>query len=227
MTVSQAINNFKLYYNSKTGVESYGFTDSEIKQLMQDSQMELIGDKASGGKVRESIMIDQKNVSELEYFIVESSLTPTASSEFDYECTLPTGDTGLLYYMRSKSKVNRSDYPEGTGLYFKNVFVKHDWIDKFEEYGKKNHFIQPRATISNGKLYLLVDSFTSDLTTLKISYIRKPKDITNLSSGDDVDIPENLNDDVIQLAVRKSLASQAPEQQRYQVQSVEQQKTTD
>ncbi|WP_292487419.1 hypothetical protein, partial [Methanohalobium sp.] len=154
------------------------------------------------------------------------SLTPTASTVYEYECQLPTGSTGLLFYIRSKSKVDRSDYPEGTGLNFKNIFIRHDWVDNFEEYGKRNHFIEPRVLIADDKLYLKVDSFTLDVTSLKLTYIRRPQPIAELGSTDEIDLPDNMHDDMIQIAVRKSIAPSSLSEQRYNIQSNEEQQTS-
>lgn len=230
MTVNEAINNFKLYYNEKTGVEAYGFLDSEIKQFLEDAQMDLVGDKAFGENFRGPVFeSNQRRVAELETLLQESSLTPLESTSYlDYKAELPTGDTGFMYYVRSKSKVDRSDYPEGIGINVKNIFVRHDWLDNFEEYGRNNHFIEPRVTISNGFLYLKVDSFTTDITSVKLSYIRKPASI-NVSGNEssDIDLPFNMHDQLVQTAVRKALAPETPREQRYQVQAAEEKKTTD
>lgn len=229
MTVSQAISNFKLYYNKKTGANAYGLRDPEIQQILEDAQLDLIGDKAFGEGFRGPGAEDNyRRVAELEYYIEPSSLTPTASADYlDYKCDLPSGNTGFMYYHRSKSKINRSDHPAATGEYFRNVFLKQEWIDEFDSYGKKVHFIEPRVTISGNRLYIKVDSFTTDVTTVRLTYIRKPKSITEMTSGDKVDVPTALNDDLIQTAVRKALASTVPLENQYKAQTLEEKKTTD
>jgi hypothetical protein len=229
MTVSEAISRFKLYYNQKTGVEAPGFLDSEIKQILQDSQMDLIGDKSFGENFQgPSFESNQRRVSELKDFVINSSLTPTASADYmDYYCTLPTGETGFMYYVRSKSKVDRFDHPQAMGAYYKNVFIKHDWADRFEDYGKRSHFIEPRVTIDDDKLYIKVDSFTMSVNKVDLTYIRKPADINNMGSTGTIDMPDGMHDDLIQTAVRKAVASGTPTEGKYEVQSIEEKKTTD
>lgn len=229
MTVSEAIERFKLYYNQKTGVEAPGFLDSEIKQVLQDSQMDLVGDKSFGDNFQgPSFESNQRRVSELKDLIVNSSLTPTASANYlDYYCDLPTGETGLLYYVRSNSKVDRFDHPQAMGAYYRNVFIRHEWADRFEDYGKRSHFIEPRVTIDDDKLYLKVDSFTMSVNKIDLTYIRKPANITNMGLTGTIDLPVNMQDDLIQVAVRKATASGASSENKYQVQSIEEKKTTD
>lgn len=229
MTVSEAISRFKLYYNQKTGVEAPGFLDSEIKQILQDSQMDLIGDKSFGENFQgPSFESNQRRVSELKDLIVYSSLTPTGSTGImDYQCDLPDGETGMLYYVRSKSKIDRFDYPQAMGAYYKNIFIKHNWLDKFEDYGKRSHFIEPRVTIEDNKLYIKVDSFTMSVNKVDLTYIRKPADINNMGSTGTIDMPTNMHDDLIQTAVRKAVASGVQAEGKYQVQSMEEKKTTD
>ncbi len=226
MTVSEAIERFKLYYNQKAGVEAPGFLDDEIKQILQDAQMDLVGDKAFGENFQgPSFESNQRRVAELKDLVINSSLTPTgATGSFDYQCDMPTGS---LYYVKSRSKVDRFDHPQAMGAYYKNIFIKHEWSGNFENYGKRSHFIEPRVTIDDDKLYIKVDSFTMSVNKVDLTYIKEPADITGLGDSDNVDLPVNLHDDLVQVAVRKAVATDIATENKYKVQSLEEKKTTD
>lgn len=228
MTLSEAISSFKLYYNHKTGEEAYGFLDKEIKRFLEDSQYALLADKSYGKNMQgPGIEANTRRIAELEYYTINSSLTTTGSADyFDYAFNLPTGDTGMLYYMRSKSKVDRSDYPEVTGGYFKNILIQHKYGDNMDSIGMKAHFLFPRVVIGDDRLYVKVDSFTTDVSKINLTYIRKPVSIFNLDLTGDLDVPGNMHDDLIQTAVGKALTPELTSESQYQAQQIQEEKNS-
>lgn len=229
MTISEVITDFKILYDEKVASDAAGLEDEEIRAYLDDAQNELIESKVFGSSQSGAgFEANQKRVSELRNLLEYSSLTASTGSNlngFNYYVELPTGDTGFLYYIDSQSNLSRTKYPTITGADFRNVFVGYSNIGNFSDFGFKVHFLEPRVGISDGRLYLKEDSYTT-LNTVDLEYIRKPASIRDGSTVNNVDFSDQLRGELVTIAVTKAIGAMS-DQNRYQISSAEQQKESD
>lgn len=202
MTAIEMQLDFLTRYDAATSLAAPGWEDSEISKFLNIAQLRLVNEKYL---TKDYNPISNLIVTTSGAAIEHSSLTNT------YYLNLASAQEDYLYYLRSRSKLTRT-----------NPIITDDWIPN-DELSNQIHadmfyttafnkpwFKYPKAytevseTIDS--LTILVDYYTSEVSEIEITAITKPTDIdidTNTSTNLDL----VLHTTIVEYAVEEALKS--------------------
>ena len=179
MTAQEMIDSFLLQYDLNGSGAVAGFTDDEILDFLNKSQLDIVkkGFIESGAGLFQTI-IDFHNFEMVEATGLHfSNAYSSADGEFP---------TNFLFYIGSRTNLTRSSFPTITGT--------EDWIKnrevKVKDFGKFNVnesdkviFYNPVVVINSNNLTIALDSYTTLIqvggqSNCIMTYLREPLSIS-------------------------------------------------
>lgn len=139
-------------------------------------------------------LYQEGNTDLLKKIVVDSSnITPTENTSVSNSVYYTFSDIStpnFLYYLRSRSKYNRTLPKEVTSIkYVYNEEIKKEDLDQFITSAFNKPFFRiPKSFISNNTLNIISDAYTT-ITGVIVTYIRKPIEIGN----NDCELDESLH----------------------------------
>ena len=146
-----------------------------VRTLYQEGNTDLL----------KKIVVDSSNITPTENTSVSNSVYYTFSN---------VSTPNFLYYLRSRSKYNRTLPKEVTSVkYVYNEEIKKEDLDQFITSAFNKPFFRiPKSFISNNTLNIISDAYTT-ITGVIVTYIRKPIEI----GDNDCELDESLHTSIV------------------------------
>jgi len=221
MTGQEMIDSFKQYYDRITNFSAPGYEDPEILLFINNAQDEFVKDRTFGKRFQPPALEDnQKRVADLRPLLNNVTRTVTTGPAGLYSIT---GPTNYLYYISSMANVTRTN-PPITAEYVECTYIKTEDWSKFKQSAVNvTHHINP-AVFSEGLtdklIYVQVDSHTTDVANVLLSYVEHPTAIGTGTAEVDMSLEPHTHQEIVNIAVRHGL--QVQQDPRYQSQVTEQ-----
>lgn len=198
MTSQEMIDAFLLQYDLNGSGAVAGFTNEEILEFLNKAQLDIVkkGFIASGPELFQTLIDNFKMymTEASSYLEFANAWVSTASDAPEYF----KWPTNYLFYISSRSKIVRSNFPltQGTGEWVVNKLIqKKDSDALIMSENDAVKFYIPKVFVYLDTLTIIVDSFSqffgiAPVTNAMMSYLRKPVDMkleTTPGADDEVD----------------------------------------
>ena len=203
MTAVEMELDFLARYDAATSLAAPGWEASEISKFLNIAQLRLVNEKY--------LTKDYNPISNL---IKTTSGVAIAHAEISncYYIDLPTAQVKYLYYLRSRTKLSRTnptiDRPEWvpndslSNQAHADMFYVTEFNKPWFKYPKA--YTEVSETIDS--LNVLVDYYTTDVDTIEITAITAPDDI-DIATNTSTNLDLVLHTTIVEYAVEEALKS--------------------
>ena len=182
-----------------------GFTDSEISNLLNKSQDEII-----------KTFVQLKDWNSIYTLLKHKyNITPASSStEYNgkvYHVYIDTYVPDFRYYIDAIGTVTRISPESVTGKVKCELISKEDMFRFFSDLNNTPYFKNPKIVLESEEstakrtIRIIVDSY-STLSKFEINYVKKPTPI-NIGSSITSELPEFLHTNLVTMAVQEAVKS--------------------
>lgn len=198
-------NEFLARYDAATSLAAPGWEDSEISEFLNIAQHKVITELY---KARRFDLISQlvKETTEITSATTPALVTDSLAKNL-FTCTL-SEINDYLYYVQSQSEYTRS---APTSVVAPQNQIVNEEIDLRQAAQflttvfNKPFFRQPKCFISNDKLKIIGDAYTT-IIGLIITYVKTPT-VIDITSETDTDVNEAIHKDIVESAVLVAIDS--------------------
>ena len=202
MTTSQIKTRFLIELDAVASGAAPGFTDSEISELVDKAQKDLILQLAKAKKWDDLYTLITKNVSNL------------ASGAYGTKSRVALLPNNWGYYVFSRVKGSRSDIPDAGDVWYNCDLISPTIADRFITTSFNIPFFKNPVTFfwdedgSTEEANVLVDSYFIPASTgaFELTYVKIPTTFS-ITDAHTLELPETLHDTVIAMAVEEAVKS--------------------
>jgi len=196
-----------LQFIDKSVLEKDLPTSNSVLQMLNIAQLRYLKEVYFNNEDYDTILEKSESIKNL---IVRSLFTPSANigalSNNSKVVTLSNIEPSFLFYIRSDSKITRSDLPSiDTAKWIPNDYIKIRDKEKYLTNPFNNPIIvKPGCYIEKSgedlHLVILYDQYTtlSETNSVSIEYIKEPDEIT---FDVNCELPSHLHEEIVKLAV--------------------------
>ena len=202
MTAEQVKTRFLIELDAVASGAAPGFTDSEISELVDKAQKDLILQLAKAKKWDDLYTLITKNVSNL------------ASGAYGTKSRVALLPNNWGYYIFSRVKGSRSDIPDAGDVWYNCDLISPAIADRFITTSFNTPFFKNPVTFfwdedgSTEEANVIVDSYFIPASTgaFELTYVKIPATFS-ITDAHTLELPETLHDTVIAMAVEEAVKS--------------------
>lgn len=218
MDISQAHLAFKIKLDKTSSLEYPSFTSEEIDFWLNDAIITFVKQRAQGITLDKSgVEENQKRIDDLRSLIVlDSSLKSNLNTYYENSKCFDLPDDYFRYLgdQVTISGTSITEHRVGTTPATTDIFNIKYLEDPYSKHILHHQTAKPLRMLRDDEIVYVTDG-NYVINDCYLSYIKKPVEVnlaTNTSS--DLPLPENVHDEIINIAVRKVLEN--IESSRYQ-----------
>ena len=203
MTAEQVKTRFLIELDAVASGAAPGFTDSEISELVDKAQKDLILQLAKAKKWDDLRTLISKQVANL------------SSGSYGTNSRTAQILSNWGYYIFSRVKGSRSDIPDAADVWYNCDLISPEIVDRFittsfnTPFFKKPVVFFYRGDESTKEVHIIFDSYffpASTPVSFELTYVKIPATF-NITSGATLEVAETLHDTVIAMAVEEAVKS--------------------
>ncbi len=182
---------FNARYYAAVGISAASWTDDEIDEFLNKAQRTLIDLYVGQG--------DYKKISNL---LDTSTTVDPGVTNNKASVTL-----AIVHFIEGRVKLIHSQFNSGSADFYPVEEIATEDINRFLPSAvNKTIFRTPKIAVSSGGITLIVDSYSSAVADLEITYIKPPL-VFDLNGTPVVvtDLNENLHNNIVELAVESAV----------------------
>lgn len=222
MTSSEMVTAFKFRLDKVDSLNYPNFQNIEIDLLLNQAQERIVKQRYGNSNIkRESFEETQKRTEDLKAIVVRSTLTPVANApdNIDINAQFVTLPTDHWFIVQERCTITYPDCKSATKTDIIPVYtIQHNDVNKVI----KNSFLKANKQrilrlMESGRVELIHDP-TTTIIDYRLTYIKKPRNISSISPLSNCELSEHLHDEIVDQAVLIALEDiEAKRQQTYNI----------